>query len=565
MGTTGMLPLVGALIGFRSSLIGFILHIAISALIGLLFAFLLQGHIPTILDSLGIGAVYGFFWWILGGLTLMPLLLGVGVSWTAYDAGSALPSLIGHLTYGAGMGISYPFLEAWLRRSGIIKLEEPKAISKSHPLRHIVILGGGFAGVNAAQHLERLLAHDDSVTITLVSNTNYLLFTPMLAEVSSSSIEARHITSPLRAFFRKVRFINAEVKGINANKRLVQISHCSTCEIVEISYDHLVIALGSVNNFYDIRGVEKFAFTLKTLGDAVTLRNHVLNILEHADLEPDSVKRGELLTFVVVGGGFAGTELIAELYDFAMDAARYYRHLPLRDFHFTLIEGGDRIIPEISSNLADYAMSKLRQRGIAIILKTRVTAAENNMVYLSDGQKLSTRTLIWTAGVAPNPVVRSLPFPTDPRKRLIVDGYLRVKGENAIWAIGDCAMVTDSDTGLPCPPTAQHALREGSDAAHNIAAALYGTHLHVFKFKGLGMLVALGRRTAVAEIFSVKFSGFLAWMIWRITYLSKLPGLERKIRVSLDWTLDLFFPRDIVQTLSQEREDLTAQLILARK
>ena len=410
----------------------------------------------------------------------------------------------------------------------------------------IVILGGGFAGVYAALGLEKRFLRDDDVEITLISDENFMLFTPMLPEVSSSSIEAKHIVSPLRAFFRKVKFQNKEVHSIDIERRLVVASHCASCEMTELRFDHLVLALGSKTKFQGIPGVADHALSMKTLSDAMMLRNHIIDLFEHADLQEDPLTRQGMLTFVVAGAGFAGVETIAELKDFALAAQPFYRNIRPQEVKVLLVHSGSRILPEIGESLADYALKKLRERGVEVRLNTRLTCAAPDWVELANNERIPTRSLIWTAGVRPSGLLATLPFTKTKNGTILVNKHLEVPEFPGLWALGDCASIPDELTGRPYPPTAQHAIREGGVVSHNIAACIRGGIKKQFSYKPLGVLASLGRRSAVAQIWRFKFSGFFAWWLWRTIYLFKLPGLERKIRVAMDWTLDLFFRRDIV-------------------
>jgi NADH dehydrogenase len=416
----------------------------------------------------------------------------------------------------------------------------------AHDSNRILILGGGFAGVYAAIHLEKIFARDDDVEITLVSDENFLLFTPMLPEVPSSSIEAKHIVSPLRAFFRKVKFQNRMVQAVDLQRRVVLVSHCPACQKSELEFRYLVLALGSTTNFYGLPGAAENALPMKTLSDAMTLRNRVISVFEHADPQDDPRLRRAMLTFVVAGGGFAGAETVGQLRDFARTAGRYYPNIRPEEVRVVLVHSGPRIMPEISERLAAYAQKKLRDKGVEILLNTRIRSASAAWVELSSGERLSTSTLVWTAGVAASPLLASLPCERNGRGQITVNAYLEVPGRPGVWAAGDCAEIPDPRTDRPYPPTAQHAVRQGKILAHNIAASVRGTRKKQFSYRPLGVLACLGRRSAVAEICGLRFSGFFAWWLWRTIYLLKLPGLERKIRVAMDWTLDLFFPRDIV-------------------
>ena len=413
----------------------------------------------------------------------------------------------------------------------------------------VVILGGGFGGTGTAQRLEQLFSRDQSIETTLVSQSNYLLFTPMLAEVASSGLEAQHISAPVRASCPHTGFHRAEVTAIDTSAQVAWVRTGPSVPSEALSYDHLVLALGSVPNFYELPGLEEHSFSMKTLEDASRLRNHVISLLEHADSEPDEEERRRQLTFVVAGGGFAGTETISELFDLVHSVLRYYPNIQASELRFALIHPRDRILPELSAELANYALHKLQARGIEFLLNGRVAGATSEGVLLDAGDLVSTYTLIWTAGNQPNPLLRTIPCERNRAGAVIVDDTLRVSGFDNVWAVGDCAQIPDPDhAGESYPPTAQHAQREGKLVAENIAAVIGGKVPKQFRFRAIGVLVGLGHRTAAVEIRGRRFSGLLAWFMWRSVYLGKLPGMEKKVRVAFDWAIDLFFPRDIVLT-----------------
>jgi NADH:ubiquinone reductase (H+-translocating) len=439
--------------------------------------------------------------------------------------------------------------------------EPPPALPRS--VTRIVILGGGFAGVTTAENLEKLFGADPSVSLTLVSDTNALLFTPMLAEVAGSSLEPTHISTPLRTSLRRTQVMRGRVSQVDVHARRVMLSvdepgggHEPSASDRELAYDHLVLALGGVSNYLGLRNVERLAFDFKSLRDAMRIRNHVIAMFERADAEPDPARRSELLTFVVAGGGFAGVELAGALNDFARGMVADYPNLRGDDLRIVLVHSRDRILPELSESLAAYALERLRARGVTFKLETRLADAQEGVVILSPDEQIRARTLVWTAGTVPNPILATLPVPRDKRGAVVVDGTMAVAGHPGLWAVGDCAALTDARTGQRCPPTAQFALREGRTLAGNIHAACRGETPRPFHFNALGVLCVIGHHTACAELAvpfgrgkTVRFSGLLAWLMWRTIYLSKLPGLERKVRVMTDWTIELFFPRDIVQTI----------------
>jgi NADH dehydrogenase len=414
--------------------------------------------------------------------------------------------------------------------------------------KRVLVLGGGFGGLHAARHLERILRRDPSVEITLVSRDNFFLYTPMLHEIASCEIDITHIVSPIRTLLRRTTVLIGDVEAIDLRSRRVLVSHGFDGHTHDLDYDHLVIALGSTTNFYDLPGLEANALTMKTLGDAIHLRNRLIATLEEADTECASGDDG-LLTIVVAGGGFAGVETLAAVNDFVRDAVRFYPRINRNRIRMVLIHSGSLILPELGEHLGAYAQAKLRARGLEILTNTRVTGVTEDAVELNDGRRIATRLVVWTAGTSPHALLATLPCPLD-HGRVVVDETLRVTGWDGVWALGDCAVVPDSRTGKAHPPTAQHALREAKTVAANVAAALDGRTLRRFEFRTIGQLAAIGRRTGVARILGVNFSGFVAWWLWRTIYLSKLPRLEKKIRVALDWTLDLLFAKDFVQFLT---------------
>jgi NADH dehydrogenase len=394
-----------------------------------------------------------------------------------------------------------------------------------------------------------MLPRDGSIEITLVDGENFSLFTPLLPEVPSGSIEPKHIVSPLRAMLKRTVVRQAEVKSVDLAKRFVVAAHCPMCRIYPLSYDHLILALGGVTNFFGLPGVGTYALTMKSLADASALHAHVIGKFEHADLESDPATRRELLTFVVAGGGFAGVETAAELNDFIRGAERYYPRVRPEEVRMVVVHSGNRILPEVSESLSEYALKKLRSQGIEVLLETRIQGCTADTVRLSSGREIPSQTLVWTAGVAPAPILERLDLPRTPTGKVEADATLQVKGRPEVWTLGDCAAIPDlasDSSGRSCPPTAQHALRQGRQVAENVAAVLRGEAPRPYRYKPIGLLAGLGRRSAVAEIGGLQFSGFPAWWLWRTIYLLKLPGFERKVRVALDWTLDLFFPRDIV-------------------
>ena len=411
--------------------------------------------------------------------------------------------------------------------------------------KRIVILGGGFGGVYAAMYLEKLLARQSAVEICLVSHDNFFLFTPMLHEIAASDLEITNIVNPLRKLLRKVEVLVGDVNQIDLPNKRVLISRGYRNDSKQIDYDHLVIALGSITNFYDIPGLAGLAVAMKSLRDAIQLRAQIIRHLEEANSECNLADRQSLLTFVVAGGGFAGVETVAALNDFVREALPFYPNLSEDMLRVMLVHSGPAILPELGESLGRYAEKVLARRSVEIRLKNRVKSVTESKVFLADGVSIPSRTLVWTAGTVPSPIISSLPCAKE-RGRLLVNQFLGVPDWPDVWAVGDCAFVPDiRNPGQSHPPTAQHAIREGRVVAQNIAAALLGRPLRSFSFKTIGLLASIGRRMGVARIFGFNFSGFFAWWMWRTVYLSKLPGLDKKVRVAFDWTLDLLFPKDV--------------------
>jgi NADH:ubiquinone reductase (H+-translocating) len=411
----------------------------------------------------------------------------------------------------------------------------------------ILILGGGFAGLHAAMELEKTLARDPDMKVTLVNRENFFLFTPMLHEVAASDLDLTTIVNPIRKMLKRVSFFAGEVESIDLSGKRVVVSHGFDHHQHSLRYDHLVIGLGSITNFYELPGLEERALTMKSLGDAIRLRNHLIAHLEEADSECTAAKN-PLLTFVVAGGGFSGVETVAGLNDFVRDALPSYSNLKEDMLRIVLVHPGPVILPELGEKLGAYTQKRLAERGVEIRVNTKVSAVSARGIELSDGTQIESHTVVWTAGTSANPLLQELPCRKE-HGRLVVNEFMELMGWPGVWALGDCAAVPDRATGKPSPPTAQHALRQGKVLAKNIMAAIRGGQKKPFAFSTIGLLAAIGKRTGVANILGVNFSGFIAWWLWRTIYLSKLPRVEKKLRVALDWTLDLLFSKDIVQFL----------------
>lgn len=423
--------------------------------------------------------------------------------------------------------------------------------------KKIVILGGGFAGVECARQLESQFKDDSEIELLMVSEDNFLLFTPMLPQVASGMIETRHIVLPIRTICKKAKFYEGRVKNIDPYGKLVTLWGTGDKRSISIYYDFLVVALGSETNFFGMSDVEKNAYTMKTLNDAVVLRNRVIDMLEQAENETDPILRKSFLNFVVVGGGFAGIETAGELMDLLLDARKHYPSIHKKDLRVIVLEALGMILPGFNQKLAGFAKDKMVERGIDIRLKTAVTSFDGNEVTtktvdptpkdpIDDSvvDSIRTKTLIWTAGVTPVNTIKRSMFKTDKGK-LIINDFLEVPDFPGVFAIGDCALFLDPETQRPFPPTAQIAEAQAKVAAKNLAALIKNSEKEKFAYHSKGQMAIIGKRSGIATFLGMNISGFWAWLIWRNVYLSKITTFDKRTRVFLDWTIDLFFDRDI--------------------
>jgi NADH dehydrogenase len=409
---------------------------------------------------------------------------------------------------------------------------------------NVVIAGGGFGGAAAAHELERVMPKQ-AARLALVNETNFALYTPFLPEAAAGTLEPRHVVTPLREMLKRTYLRIGAIVGHDPEAKTVTL-RAKYGETETMPYDQLLLALGSTSRVLPVPGLAQHAVGFKSLADAIFLRNHVVETLEEANATEDPRRREELLTYVFVGGGYAGLEALAELQDFAADAMDCYPRARLHGMRWVLVEAADRVLPEIDRELADYALRELRGRGIDIRLQTTLEEVSADSARLSSGEVLPTRTVVWTAGVKAQPILAELNLPLDERGRVPVDSYLRVQGMDSVWAIGDCAAAPDPRGGT-CPPTAQHAVRQGPVAARNIAAQLGIGSAKPFDYRSEASFVNLGRYKAVGRIGSRTFRGFPAWWMARSYHMSQIPGAARKFHAVLDWTAGLPFRRDIAE------------------
>ena len=435
-------------------------------------------------------------------------------------------------------------------KSSDVKTTEGKGLPR------VVILGGGYGGVYAALGLQKA-ARRGQIELSLISRNNFFVYQPMLAEVVSGSIEPPHIVNSIRRLARFTNFYKAEIEAVDVQNHIVTIRYPGHADFHDIQYDHLVIAVGSSTDLSRLPGMAEHAFPFRTLGDALFLRNHLISVLESAEVEDDPDEKREALTFVIAGGGYTGVEVAAEINSFTREAVKSYMHTEPSEIKVMLLQGGARIMPEIAEDLAEFSHRVLERRGVEIRLNTRIKGATAQSAILDDGTTIPTRTLVAAVGAAPNRLLDSIPSERDSRGRIVVDETLAVPGHPGIWAVGDCAAIPDARAGGTAPPTAQYALREAKHVAQNILATVRGGTLRPFSYKSLGSFVPLGRFSAAAQVMGIKVSGFPAWWMYRTYYLSQLPRLERKLRVMIDWTLELLFHRDIVQMETARSEGIS--------
>ena len=416
------------------------------------------------------------------------------------------------------------------------------------PNQKILIVGAGFAGLNVAQELSRLLPAENQGQITLVDQNNYLLFTPMLTEVAGGELDPHHILAPPRLLSPRINFEQARVHDIDLQNRAVTLDVADDGNSRRtLKADHIVVALGSVPNFHGIPGIQEHSLGLKSIGDAAAMRNRILEALEHASWEQDATTRKELLTFVVGGGGYTGVETMAAVNDLVRTSVEYYRNIPAGDISTLIIEPGDRLMSELSPDLAAFGQKKLEERGVQVRLKTKITRATANFVELENGERIQTRLLIWAGGITPNPLIGRLNCKRGKHGGIVVDECCAVPDRPGVWALGDCAEVPKSGSRDSYAPTAQNATREGTLVARNIVAVLRGHRPEPFQFTPIGELALVGRHSGVGKIYGRQFSGLIAWAMWRAVYLSKMPGMAQRSRILLDWVLDFLFGRSIAE------------------
>jgi len=426
-------------------------------------------------------------------------------------------------------------------------------------VKRILILGGGFAGLECCLKLESYFQNNSEIEITLVSEDNFILFTPMLPQVASGTIETRHIVTPIRTLIKKTKFYEGKIKYIDPHGKSVTLYGTNENRGMLIHYDFLVVALGSQTNFFGMKDVEENSYKMNTINDAIILRNRIIDLMEQAENETDPILRKALLKIVVVGGGFAGVETAGEINDFIYDILEYYPNIDTTNVKVSLIESSTKILTGFPQKLARFAKHKLIERGIDVLLDTSVTSFDGKEIMLQNKTSLnafsiSSHTMIWTAGITPVDLIQESMFETN-KGRILVNEFLQVPKFPEVFAIGDCSIFDPESSMKKFPPTAQTAEAHAKTAALNLKQLLNNDKMSKFDYTWKGQSAIIGKRTGIASFFGVNIAGFFAFILWRNLYLSKIRSYDKKLRVLIDWNLDLFFKRDIsrLKIIKKER------------
>lgn len=431
-------------------------------------------------------------------------------------------------------------------------------MSQSLSVKKILILGGGFAGINILRKIQKLFKNNENVKITLVSKDNFFLYTPMLPEVSCGILHPNDITIPIRRLCKQAEFYQADVSLIDLKQQLVTITRTFDGKVHALEYDYLVLALGGDTNFFGNDNIRTHSFVIKTVEDAIAIRTQVINMLENAAQTTDPEFQKKLMTFVVAGGGFAGVETIGELNHFVKEAVEHFYPTISKDkINMILITAQSGILPEIGERLAVVAFQHLKEVGVKVITNARVVNADERYVELNSGERISSYTLIWTAGTTIEPVIQQLECQHDKAGRILVDNHLKVLGHPNVYALGDCSSLTDPITGKPYPPTAQHAIHQSDTVSHNLHAAITGREQKEFVFKSRGLMATMGKKAGVAAVLGFYLKGALAWFMWRTYHCLQVPNLEKKARVVTSWTIVSIFKRDLTFVGKIKKKTLT--------
>ena len=588
------LLVLASVVSSTDPIIGFLLHFLVATIIGIVTGIILHKvikfKISKILNGVIYGIIAGIVVFVVFAIPVSQLILGPntitlmselnpGMTFAEITkqveesfASQMLNSLMMHLIWGVSLGIAtslfsrkmganyrchvcdveFSKLQTWEKHNQKIH-ENP-----SSKIKKIVIIGGGYAGIGVLNKIQKSFQDSVNVSISLVSESNFFLHTPMLAEMATGTIEPRHIATPIRKFCKRARFYQAKVTNIDIDSKNITIQRTTgRNEQTLLEYDFLVLATGSRTNFFGNQNLERNSLTIKSLDDAIKIRNKTISLLEDADQEQSSEKQNSLVTFVVVGGGFSGVETAGELNEFVRESVtKYYRNIPQELIKVILVASGEKILPEIG-NLGQYAQDALGKAGVTIYTKTKLKDATEKLAILDDGKEIPYGMLIWAGGNKIDDVLSELPIEHHERSgRIIVDGNLQLENYPEVFALGDCAYIVSPKDNKPYPPTAQHAIRQAETVASNLVTVVESSFddaniihksMSEFLYDSKGSMAKIGKRDGVALLMGMEVHGFTAWFIWKQYYLSTLPSIEKKIRVGIDWFIDLFFPRDITR------------------
>ena len=426
-------------------------------------------------------------------------------------------------------------------------------------IKKILILGGGFGGINVLKSIQNKFKNEPNIRISIVSKDNYFLYTPMLPQVSSGLIHPSDITIPIRKLCKQAEFYQASISSIDLEQKLVTITRTFDGKVRALDYDYLIIALGSNTNFFDNKNIEEHSFVIKTVEDAIAIHDQIINMLESAAQISDVDFKKKLMTFTVVGAGFAGVETMGEINYLVRESVKnFYPSIGKENISMNLVASEEFILPELGPKLGKDAGKYLRKAGVNVITNTKAVDTGEDFVELDNGEKIPCMTLIWAAGVVIDPIVSSLKCKHDKSGKLKVGKYLRLTEYENVFALGDCALITNPSTGKAYPPTAQNSIHQSTTVANNLYSMITGkTKLKEFTFESKGMMTTLGRRVAIAVVYGLHCKGSLAWLIWRTYYLYKLPMLEKRFQVATSWIADLLFKRDLTFVGKIKKKSLT--------
>ena len=580
------LQVSASVVNSTDPVVGFLLHLFVATVIGIVTGILLHKvikfKISKVINGLTYGILAGVVVFVVFAIPVSQLILGPNTTAIMLELNpnmslvdvtnimnqtistQMINSLIMHLIWGLTLGVitslfTRKFGANYLCHTCNVEFSKLRTWENHHvkvhenpspDMKKILILGGGYAGVGVLNKIQKLFQDNVNVSISLVSDSNFFLHTPMLAEMATGTIEPRHIATPIRKFCKRARFYQSKVSNIDLGLKTVTIKRTSkSAEENQIDYDYLVLATGSKTNFFGNPNIEKYSLTIKSLDDAIKIRNKVISILENADQEQNENKRNDLVTFVVIGGGFSGVETAGEINEFVRESVKkYYRNIPQNSVKVILVASSETIIPEIG-NLGKYAKDALCKAGVTIFTNTKLKDVQEKTAVLETGKEIPYGMLIWAGGNKIDEIISELPTEHHEKSgRVIVDGQLRLKNHPEVFALGDCAYIVDSRNGTPYPPTAQHAIRQAETVTENLSSVIRGIDsTSEFLYDTKGSMAKIGKRDGVALLMGQEVHGFTAWFMWKQYYLSTLPTTEKRIRVGLDWFIDLFFPRDITR------------------